>query len=396
MTALEPRSMSALDMVRVSVAGLTARKTRAALSALGIAIGIATMISVVGVSESSRADLNRELERLGTNLLHAEPGQDVTGTAGSLPAASAALVRRIGPVQAASTLGNLDGEVRRSTLVPVDRSVGAVAFAADRELLTTLRTRIATGRWFDAASERLPTAVLGPTAAGRLGIDRAGELIQLSGKTFAVIGILAKTELFPVLDSAVLVGTPSASSYLSYQGHPTIVFARASDEFLNDVREVLPRTLDVGAGEGRIKVSRPSDALIAKTKTNQNLTAMMLGLGAVALLVGALGVANTMVISVLERRPEIGLRKALGATRRDIRNQFLAESVVLTTVGAVAGVCLGLTGTVAFVLANDWGLAVPGWVIPAAMVAALAVGAVAGIYPAARAARLPPTQALNH
>ena len=141
-------------------------------------------------------------------------------------------------------------------------------------------------------------------------------------------------------------------------------------------------------------MARPSDALAAQRVTDKALTGLLLGLGGVALLVGGLGVVNIMIISVLERRAEIGLRRALGATRRQIRTQFFTESLLLSAVGGVAGVLFGVAVTVTFAISQGWPATVPGWVQLGGVLATVAIGGFAGIYPAVRASRLPPTEAL--
>lgn len=200
--------------------------------------------------------------------------------------------------------------------------------------------------------------------------------------------------LVPVLDRVALVGFPAAERLFGFDGHPTTVFERSSDASVKDVLTVLARTVSPGA-PGGVKVSRPSDALAAKTATDRGLTALMLGLGSVALLVGGVGVANTMVVSVLERRPEIGLRRALGATRGAIRAQFLTEALLLSAIGGAAGAVLGAGATYAFAAAQGWTAVVPPWSLLGGLASTLAIGALAGLYPAVRAARLDPTSALS-
>lgn len=316
--ALRPARLSPADVLRVGAEGLRSRRTRVVLSALGIAIGIATMVAVIGLSTSSRADLMDRLDRLGTNLLTAEAGQDAMGNDVKLPKSAVAMVQRIGPVQHATSVGTVDARVRRSDAVPEEMAAGVTVQAARTDLLDTLNARMDQGSWLNRASERLPTVVLGSVAADRLGITAPGAKILLDDRWYAVTGILAPIELVPTLDRTALVGSPSAERYLGFDGHPSVIFERSPDASVEAVGEVLARTVNP-SDENAVKVSRPSDALAAKAATDEGLTSLMLGLGAVALLVGGVGVANTMVVSVLERRQEIGLRRALGATRGSIR-----------------------------------------------------------------------------
>lgn len=392
--SLRPARLSIRDIVRVGAVGLRARHVRVVLSALGIAIGIATMVAVVGLSTSSRADLMNQLDRLGTNLLTAEAGKDSLGKEVKLPKTAVAMVQRIGPVQHATATAEVDARIRRSDVVPEERTAGVTTQAARPDLLTALGAEVEKGVWLNTASERLPVTVLGSVAAERLGIAEPGEKIMMNSEYFVVVGILRPIELVPNLDRVALVGFPAAERHFGFDGHPTTIFERSTDASVEDVRAVLARTVNPGSPAG-VKVSRPSDALAAKAATDKGLTTLMLGLGAVALLVGGVGVANTMVISVLERRQEIGLRRALGATRNAIRLQFLTESLLLSALGGLAGAVLGAAATYGFALAQGWTAVVPPWSLASALGATLLIGALAGLYPAIRASRLDPTTALN-
>lgn len=391
---LRPARLSPRDILRVGAVGLRARRARVVLSALGIAIGIATMVAVVGLSESSRADLMTRLDRLGTNLLTAEAGKDALGQEIKLPRNAVAMVERIGPVRHATATAEVDARIRRSDVVPEERTAGVTAQAVRTDLLAALGGEVDKGVWLTPAGERLPTAVLGAVAAERLGITRTGETIMMNDTRVVVVGILRPIELVPNLDRVAMVGFPSAERYFGFDGHPTTAFERSTDASVQDVRAVLARTISPG-DEAGIKVSRPSDALAAKAAADEGLTSLMLGLGAVALLVGGVGVANTMVISVLERRQEIGLRRSLGATRGAIRLQFLTESLLLSALGGATGALLGAATTFGFARVQGWTAVVPPWSLAGGLAATLLIGVVAGLYPAIRASRLHPTVALN-
>ncbi|MFF8957942.1 ABC transporter permease [Streptomyces sp. NPDC014894] len=364
------------------------------LSALGIAIGIATMVAVVGLSESSRADLMAQLDRLGTNLLTAETAEAADGRAISLPKSAVAMVERIGPVRHATATAHVDARVRRSDVVPQERTAGVIVQAAELDLLSTLGGEVGDGIWLTPAGAGLPTTVLGAVAADRLGVDRPGETIMMNDVRVAVVGILEPIELVPTLDRVALIGFPAAERHFGFDGHPTTVFERSTDASVEDVRAILARTISPGKAS-EVRVSRPSDALAAKAAADEGLTTLMLGLGAVALLVGGVGVANTMVISVLERRQEIGLRRSLGATRNAIRLQFLTESLLLSGLGGVTGALLGAAATSVFAQVQGWTAVIPPWSLAGGLAATLLIGVLAGLYPAARASRLHPTVALN-
>lgn len=393
---LTPARMSLPDVLRVGGVGLRTRPLRAFLSALGIAIGIAAMVAVVGISASSRAELDRTLDALGTNLLTVSPGSTFFGDAAQLPVESVAMIGRIGPVRQVSATGLVDGAaVYRSDKIPGAETGGLATRAAYLDLLDTVGGQVAGGTWLNAATARYPAVVLGATAARRLGFGAAGPDVQvlIGGRWFTVIGILAPVPLAPELDSSVLVGWEAAGTYLDFDGHPTTVYTRSAEKSVEAVQGVLGATANPEA-PNEVEVSRPSDALAAAQATDEAFTGLLLGLGAVALLVGGVGVANTMVISVLERRPEIGLRRSLGATRGQVRNQFLAESLLLSALGGVGGVVLGIAVTSGYAFSQEWPTVVPPWVMGGGIGATLVIGGFAGLYPALRAARLAPTEAL--
>lgn len=392
MSALKPARLSGRDVVRVGASGLRTRPVRVFLSALGIAIGIATMVAVIGISASSKEQLLRRLDTLGTNMLTVSAGKSLFGKASKLPEASLPMVKRIQPVQTAAATGNVDATVRRTPKIDKEVTGGLAVQAASPELLTTLGGMVAKGSWLNAPG--YPEVILGSEAAKRLGVDRTGVRVWIGGGWFTVSGILGQVDLAPEIDRSVLVGWAAAEKYLGFDGHPTMIYERSTDASVQAVKDVLGRTVNPANPE-EVEVSRPSDALQAKAEAAGAFTGLLLGLGAVALLVGGVGVANTMVISVLERRKEIGLRRSLGATRGQVRTQFLTESLLLSALGGVAGAVLGSLATFAFATWKGWPPVVPSWALAGGVAATLLIGTVAGIYPAMRAARLSPTVALT-
>lgn len=392
-----PSRLRPRDALLVAGAGLKARPLRAVLSALGIAVGIAAMVAVVGISASSRAEIEAQIRALGTNLLTIQPGQTlIGGEPATMPEESVDMVARIGPVTSVSAVGTVgDTFVYRNDQIDPGRTNGIVTMAAHPDLLDAVSGQLASGRWVDDALAGFPTVVLGATTAERLGISRTdgSVAVWLGEEWFTVVGILEPAPLAPELDPAALVGWPIAEELLGFDGAPTRLYERSPESQVEAVRAVLAATANPANPE-EVTVSRPSDALAAQAATDETLITLLLALGGVALLVGGIGVANTMVIAVLERRSEIGLRRALGATRRHIRIQFLGESVLLAGIGGIGGAALGGMVTAVFAATREWPFALPLWVLAGAAILTILVGALAGAYPAVRAARMSPTAAL--
>ncbi|SEK28647.1 ABC transporter permease [Nonomuraea pusilla] len=394
MTALRPARLRPSDLARLGTSGLRARPMRAILAALGISIGIATMVTVVGISASSQEQLLRQLDALGTNLLRVQPGDSLFGDRVRLPKSAADMVRRIDGVTHASQTGETGVTVRRNDLIPSGVSLGITVQAASLDLLDTLDGRVRAGTWLNAATERQPVVVLGAVAAERLGLTGPDVQVWMGDRWFTVIGVLDRMPLAEEIERSALVGFPAAKDFLNHDGHPTTVYERSADEAVEGVRAVLARTVSP-ENPNEAKVSRPSDALKAKAAAAGAFTGLMLGLGAVALFVGAVGVANTMVVAVLERRREIGLRRSFGATRGQVRAQFLVEAVLLSAFGGGAGVLLGALATMGYARINGLPAVVPVWALGGALATTILIGALAGLYPALRAARVPPTVALS-
>ncbi len=393
---LIPSRLHGADIARTASVGLHTRKLRAALSALGIMIGIAAMVGVLGLSESSKSDLLAQLDRLGTNLLTVQAGTGIGLGSGELPAEAAGMIARIQPVETTSSISTAAARVYRNDLIPSGQSSGLTVQAVDLNLLDTLAGSVADGKFLDEVSGSYPTTVLGSVAAERLGIREVTgtQQVWLGDQWFTVIGILDQFELNPDLDRAALVGMGAAATYLDSDNVPSSIMVRTDPAYVDNVMAVLAATANP-ENPDEIEVARPTDALEAKEAADDAFTALFLGLGAVALLVGGVGIANVMVISVLERRSEIGLRRALGATKRHIATQFLGEALLLAIMGGAGGVALGAVVTTGYARFRGWGTLVPPIAMVGGMAAALVIGAVAGLYPAIRAARMSPTEALR-
>jgi putative ABC transport system permease protein len=394
------------DWLRVASAGLRARPLRAALSALGIAIGTAAIVGVLGLSSSSQAGLIAEINQLGTNLLTVQAGQSLTGGQAQLPHEAPARITLLDDVQQVAHTALIAHEnVYRSSAMPVAETGGLEVQAASLSLLSVLGTGIAHGVWLTAGTAREPVAVLGAVAAEQLGIDRVypGKRIWLGGQWFNVAGILKPSPLAPDIDVSALIGYPAAQTYLGYvsvvhgqqeAGPPSTIYVRAATGHETAVQSLLAQTADPEAPY-EAAVSQPSDVLTARAAAAGAFNSLFLGLGLVALIVGAVGVANIMIISVLERRSEIGLRRALGATRAQIRTQFLAESILLALIGGAVGVLAGTVATAVYAASKGWAVVIPAQAWTGGIATAILIGAVAGLMPAVRASRMSPTAALR-
>ena len=384
------------DIWALAAAGLRGRPVRAALSAAGIALGIATLVSVIGVSSSSRAQLIAEIDALGTNLLTVTPGQSFGGQGVTLPAPAPAMVRRIGPVLGSSAIGDVNANVYRSDRISAANTNAIAVYAAQPTLLRTLQGRVADGRFLNDATAHFPAVVLGASTAQALGVDNADGTVQvwLGGRWFSVVGVLDPLPLAPELDRSALIGFPVARHLLGAGGLPAEIYVRTDPTSVGAVQSVLAATADPAAPQD-VAITNPADALTARADASAAFQSLFLALGGVALLVGGVGIANVMIIAVLERRAEIGLRRALGARRGHVGIQFVAESALLAMIGGTVGAILGGFTTTIYATARHWNAVVPLATLAAAVAVALAVGATAGLYPALKAARLSPAEALR-
>ena len=398
--------LSPRDGLRVASVGLRARPLRAALSALGIAIGTAAIVAVLGLSSSSQAGLLAEIDRLGTNMLTVEAGKSLTGGAAQLPREAPARITLLHNVQlVAHTALMQEAKVYRNSMIPVGNTGGLQVRATSLNLLSVLSTGVARGNWLNEGTAQVPVTVLGSAVARRLGIDRVHPdlRIWLGDQWFNVVGILQPSPLAPDVDNSALIGYPAAERYLGYvswvgaeltAGPPSSIYVRAAIDQVVGVQSRLAGSANPDA-PNEVNVSKPSDALTARAAAAGAFNSLFLGLGVVSLIVGAVGVANIMIISVLERRSEIGLRRALGATQGQIRTQFLGESILLTAIGGVVGVLAGAAATAVYASSKSWAVVIPVEAWAGGIASAILIGVIAGLMPAVRASRMPPTVALR-
>jgi putative ABC transport system permease protein len=388
--------LSPADVAALGLVGLRARPLRGVLSTLGIAIGTATLVLIVGISGSSNAGLNARLNALGANLLLAQ-AQAQGNVPTRFDADAEAMTLRIGPVTAAGELGAINGVVRRNGRIPRYDVAGLNAFAATPSLLSVLHGHVQAGSFLTDQTAAMRTVVLGHAAATNLGIDaeilpghpqiRVGEL------AFTVVGILDALPVTSNLDYGVFVGWNVARSILHFDGRATAVYLRADQDSLAQVSAVLGPTL-LPQAAGLVNVSQPSNALAAKEAVDSSASTLVLGLVLISLIVGGIGIANTMYLAVIERRREIGLRRALGATRGQIRLQFVAEAAVLAVAGSLTGALLGAAGVAGYALYDGLPVVISAASVAGAIAGGLLVGVIAGLYPALRAAQLTPTESL--
>jgi putative ABC transport system permease protein len=398
------------DLAALAIIGPRTRKLRTGLSALGIAIGVAAIVAVPTLSASAKATLMNEINALGTNLLTVTNGQDFQGNTARLSEAAPRMIGRLPGVTAVEDTGAVGGvSVYRSGYIPPAETNALSVDAATLDLPAVAGTPVAQGSYLNAATAREPVAVLGAVAAQLLGIDRVrpGMRIWVTGTGTGtgtgsigdmwlyVTGILKQATYAPELDSAVLVGFPAAEKYLRFDGRPSEIYVRTiqNNQAITGVDALLGAQANP-ENPRQVIVSRPSDILTAAVGAKGALDTLFRGLSAVALLAGAIGVANIMIISVLERRSEIGLRRALGATRGQIRAQFLAEAILLSLAGGIAGVIAGAAAVAAYARGHGEPVVIPPQALAGGLAAAIIIGALAGLLPAIRAARLSPTQAL--
>jgi len=388
--------LRAADLLPVGTLGLRTRRLRTVLSVIGVAVGVAALVAVLGITRSSQADLLARIDRLGTNLLTVVNGRALSGDEVPLPVTAAASIGRTDGVLASTPTAVMTGiGAYRTDRVPAYRGGSMTVRATDPSLMSTLDGRLARGVFLNDATVRYPVAVLGYNAATSLGLtDVDGQRIWVGGHWYAVAGILEPLELAPEIDWSVLIGNPVAAQDFGYDGHPSRIYVRADTPRTAQVADLLARAADPQS-PSEVNVSRPSDALAARLAVTGAGTALFLGLGLVALCVGGIGIANVMIIGVLERRNEIGVRRALGAARRHIGVQFLTEALLLAVLGGMVGVAVGCLVTAGVAHRENWALEVPAVAAWGGLLSALAIGAVAGLYPALRAARLAPTEALR-
>ena len=384
------------DLFFVALYGVRARRGRAALTSIGIGIGIAAIVAVTGISASGRADLLATLESLGTNLIKASPQAGFFGTQEKLPDGVVGMVERIGPVEEVTSTTQTDLIVRRSDFISEFEGGGISTIVTSPELLQVVGGNLIEGRFIQDGLSNIPVTVLGSVTASRLGINTLDTptKILIGNEWFGVVGIIDELKIHPDLDRSVFIGYGVAKTLFDIDKEPTTIYVRANPTYIEDVVEVIAPSMNP-ENPDQVQVSRPSDALEAQEAADAAFTNLLLGLGSVALLVGGVAIANVMVMSVLERRMEIGVRRSIGATRKEIRYQFLLESIVLSGIGGLVGVVLGTGVTLGYTNYTDIVFSIPVSQVLGEILLALLIGAISGVYPAIKASKIQPAEAVR-
>ncbi len=395
--------MSVRDLIGEAGAGLFARPARVALTVLGTVVGVAALVATLGLSKTAGNQIVGRFDEVAatdvTVLPVARPGSPGSTV---LPFDAEARMRRLNGIVAAGTLTDVDvrGALVRS--VPVNDPLGQTAIqipikAASPGLWRAVRATLATGRVPDSGHSRRSdrVVVLGPNAAQRLNISRVDQqpAIYLDDRLYLVIGILADVQRQPSLLGAAVIpeGTARTEFGLTAPGSVQIETRVGAVEV---IAAQAPVALNPSA-PGLLKVTAPPDPRKLRGAIKNDLNVLFVLLGGVSLLVGAIGIANVTLVSVLERVGEIGLRRALGAKRRHIAAQFLIESTAMGLLGGIIGVSVGMLVVVAVSASRTWTPVLDPWVPLAAPFLGALIGLVSGTYPALRAAALEPVDALR-
>lgn len=388
------------DLVRVAMVGLLARKVRTLLLLLGPMIGVAAIIAAVGLTDSAKGDLKAKVAELGTNLVEASASSSFGGQNPTLPedvverAMTVTSVRSVAPIVELSNIIVTPYEEAREKYETVPIPV----VGADPDLPGVLEVPMVSGRWLNTFDEDsgARSAVIGVGLAREFGVlPEELRTIDVGGNDYTVVGILDSVLLEPGFDTAVFISFASAErDFLDDDVLPNKIYARVDPDRVDETAEALTTAIGLG-GPDEVKTDVKSEALELAAQSDRQLQLIVVSMGLLAIIVGGLGIANVMSISVIQRSSEIGIRRALGHTRRIIAMQFLLEAVVVGVIGGVCGVLLGMFAIFVGASIAGWVFVMAPWLAPAGIVLAIIISVMAGLYPARRAARLEPLETLR-
>jgi putative ABC transport system permease protein len=403
--------MSWWDTLRSGLEAITSHRLRSGLTVLGILIGIAAVILTVGLGEGATASVNSAINSLGTNLLIVSPGSSTTGLVrGGFGSASTLTYSDSQALASKVDCPDISGvapQVQRSeTVVAGTQNWTTTVYGSTADYLSVRDRSIALGSFFtpQEVTSDDNVVVLGQTTVSELGlVSPVGQTIDIGTVPFSVIGVLNSEgsssstnqddlAVVPITTAQeVLTGSSSVSTiYLEASSSSVMgaAYNEATDELLALHNISSPTSAD-------FSITSQSSILQTATSVDKTLTILLAGIAAISLLVGGIGVMNIMLVSVTERIREIGLRKALGATPSVIRRQFLVEASTLGLVGGLAGAGLGVLGAEVLPHFISNKIAISGPATAGAIAVAIVIGVVFGVYPASRAARLAPIEALR-
>lgn len=390
------------DLLIESSSGVLARPGRAVLTVLGTVLGIGALVATLGLSKTAGNQIVGRFDALAATEVVATPRAIGKLTVNAIPWNAQQQLERLNGVVAAGTLSDIavSGTLIRS--VPVNDPLGQTQFqmpikAVSPGLFRAVHAELASGRFFDAghADRGERVVVIGQAAASRLNLARVDQLpaIYIGEKLYTVIGIINSVARQPELISSVII--PEGTARTEFRlGGPALVEVETRVGATALIASQVPLALSPN-DPLRVKVAAPPEPKLVKDGVQNDLNSLFIILGAVSLLVGAIGIANVTLVSVLERTGEIGLRRALGAGRRHIAAQFLAESTAMGLIGGVLGASTGLLVVVAIAFTRRWTAVIDPAIALAAPLLGAAVGLIAGAYPSLRAARLEPVDALR-
>lgn len=388
------------ELLGVAFAGLAARKSRTLLIMLGPTLGVAAIIAAVGLTDSAKGDLKLKLRELGTDLIVAEASSSFGTDTPKMPADAVPRALSVPTVDRVAAVSELSGVVVTpyAEAASVYETVPIPVLAADSQLPSVLDVTMVTGRWlndFDQ-QELARSAVIGQGLAEEIDmLTGESRSIDVGGKSYAVVGILERVELDPALNNAVFITFGSAEEDFNDEDQePNKLYVRADPGTERDTSAILPIAITLG-GSTEVAAKIPTDLLAAQSETDTTLQFIVAGMGLLALVVGAVGIANVMSISVIQRSSEIGIRRALGHSRSTVGLQFLLEALGVGILGGLLGVVVGLAAMWAGTNLADWVFVLQPWLPWAGLVGAILVSMLAGIVPALKAARLEPLETLR-